>query len=125
MEYSEKQDKFLTKLKNIRMCLRSDATPLDELPIKFTMGSSSHTPEQDVQFQTSDIVLWVKFLDKWGCPIPVEGETDTLDTFVDSSFYFIRYCDPNNEEELCSKEKYKQVDVYVGGNEHATTFDLC
>jgi leucyl-tRNA synthetase len=42
-----------------------------------------------------------------------------LDTFVDSSFYFIRYCDPNNENELCSKEKYKQVDVYVGGNEHA------
>jgi leucyl-tRNA synthetase len=55
----------------------------------------------------------------WGCPIPIEGETDTLDTFVDSSFYFIRYCDPTNENELCSKEKYKQVDVYVGGNEHA------
>jgi leucyl-tRNA synthetase len=55
----------------------------------------------------------------WGCPIPVEGETDTLDTFVDSSFYFIRYCDPNNDNELCSKDKYKQVDVYVGGNEHA------
>jgi len=42
-----------------------------------------------------------------------------LDTFVDSSFYFIRYCDPTNEVELCSKEKYKPVDVYVGGNEHA------
>lgn len=56
---------------------------------------------------------------KWGCPIPIEGETDTLDTFVDSSFYFIRYCDPNNENEICSKDKYKQVDVYVGGSEHA------
>jgi leucyl-tRNA synthetase len=55
----------------------------------------------------------------WGCPIPVDGEVDTLDTFVDSSFYFVRYCDPFNENELCSKEKYKQVDVYVGGNEHA------
>lgn len=55
----------------------------------------------------------------WGCPIPIEGETDTLDTFVDSSFYFIRYCDPNNETELCSPEKYKQVDLYVGGAEHA------
>ena len=44
---------------------------------------------------------------------------DTLDTFVDSSFYFVRYCDPFNDNELCSKEKYKQVDVYVGGNEHA------
>lgn len=56
---------------------------------------------------------------KWGCPIPIEGETDTLDTFVDSSFYFVRYCDPNNDNELCSKDKYKQVDLYVGGSEHA------
>lgn len=56
---------------------------------------------------------------KWGCPIPIEGEEDTMDTFVDSSFYFIRYCDPINEEEICSKGKYKQVDLCVGGNEHA------
>lgn len=56
---------------------------------------------------------------KWGCPIPVEGETDTLDTFMDSSFYYVRYCDPNNEEQLCAPEKYKQVDICVGGAEHA------
>lgn len=56
---------------------------------------------------------------KWGCPIPIEGETDTLDTFVDSSFYYIRYCDPNNENELCSKDKYQPVSLYVGGKEHA------
>lgn len=56
----------------------------------------------------------------WGCPIPIEGETDTLDTFVDSSFYFVRYMDPYNENELCAKDKYHQVDLYVGGAEHAT-----
>lgn len=56
---------------------------------------------------------------KWGCPIPIPGETDTLDTFVDSSFYFIRYCDPDNYSELCNISKYRQVDLYVGGNEHA------
>jgi len=56
----------------------------------------------------------------WGCPIPIEGETDTLDTFVDSSFYYVRYCDPHNNNELCAKDKYRQVDLYVGGSEHAT-----
>lgn len=56
---------------------------------------------------------------KWGCPIPIEGEPDTLDTFVDSSFYTIRYCDPNNNTQLVDFNKAKQVDVYVGGNEHA------
>lgn len=48
----------------------------------------------------------------WGCPIPVEDETDTLDTFVDSSFYTIMYCKYANVEPV-------PVDVYVGGNEHA------
>jgi leucyl-tRNA synthetase len=48
----------------------------------------------------------------WGCRIPVKGETDTLDTFVDSSFYYIIYC-------LVKGIKPKQVDLYVGGAEHA------
>lgn len=56
---------------------------------------------------------------KWGCPIPVDGETDTLDTFVDSSFYYVRYCDPSNGDMLCSPSKYRQVDMCVGGPEHA------
>lgn len=71
---------------------------------------------------------WLENLHDWcvsrqrsfGCPIPIEGETDTLDTFVDSSFYHIRYCDSKNTEELCSKEKFQQPDLYVGGKEHAT-----
>ena len=55
---------------------------------------------------------------KWGCPIPVEGEEDTLDTFVDSSFYYLRFL-TDSEDEFLPREKYKQVDLYVGGNEHA------
>jgi leucyl-tRNA synthetase len=55
---------------------------------------------------------------KWGCPIPVEGEEDTLDTFVDSSFYYLRYL-TDSEDEFLPRGKYKQVDLYVGGNEHA------
>lgn len=55
---------------------------------------------------------------KWGCPIPVEGETDTLDTFVDSSFYFLRYLTDSSDEFLPA-EQYHPVDLYVGGPEHA------
>lgn len=56
---------------------------------------------------------------KWGCPIPIDGETDTLDTFVDSSYYFLRYFDPYNEDRIFEGFKPKQYDLYVIGNEHA------
>jgi leucyl-tRNA synthetase len=55
---------------------------------------------------------------KWGCPIPIDGETDTLDTFVDSSFYYLRYL-TDSDTEFLPKDAYKQVDLYVGGPEHA------
>jgi leucyl-tRNA synthetase len=55
---------------------------------------------------------------KWGTPIPVEGETDTLDTFVDSSFYYLRYL-TDSTDYLIPKEDYQQVDLYIGGAEHA------
>jgi leucyl-tRNA synthetase len=92
--------------------------PEDQLPI---------VAPDDVEFLPtgqSPLALNEEFLHTT-CPIcggPARRETDTMDTFVDSSWYFLRFCDPWSTDRPFDPEAarhFMPVDVYIGGVEHA------
>ena len=92
--------------------------PEDQLPVKL--------PE-DVSFDggaISPLATSENFLNTT-CPCcggPARREIDTMDTFIDSSWYFLRYADARNDQEVFKKEIAKywmNVDQYIGGIEHA------
>ncbi len=101
-------------------CAKCGTVPVPEsdLPVKL--------PEK-VEFAGKSVPSLSKFDDWVNVPCPSCGaaarrETDTMDTFLDSSWYFLRYADANNEETVFSKDRVNQwlpVDQYVGGIEHA------
>lgn len=97
------------------------AVPYDELPLKlppvenFEPGTDSESPLAKI-----DSFVHCK-CPKCGCD--AKRETDTMPQWAGSSWYFLRYCDPNNNDEFASQEALKYwmpVDWYNGGMEHVT-----
>ena len=89
--------------------------PLDKLPIKLPEKIDLNTKGNPLDFQEE----WKKIIiDGEECTL----ETDTLDTFVDSSWYFLRFCSPNKSDQPYDIDDIKYwmpVDQYIGGVEHA------
>jgi len=86
--------------------------PRDQLPV--TLPSSTSTKN----FHDKKNWLQTKC---HKCGGDATREADTMDTFVDSSWYFLRFLDPKNTKEMFSGEKVKEtfpVDLYIGGKEH-------
>jgi leucyl-tRNA synthetase len=102
-------------------CDKCGVVPEENLPVLLP-DLEDFTPRDDGKSPLAKVEDFVNTT----CPkCGGEGhrETDTLDTFVDSSWYFLRYCDSNNKEEFADKKKLKHwmpVDFYSGGSEHTT-----
>ena len=89
--------------------------PLDNLPLKLPEKIDLNTTGNPLEHQNE----WKKIkINGEDCTI----ETDTLDTFVDSSWYFLRFCSPKNNDYGFTFEEinyWMPVDQYIGGVEHA------
>jgi leucyl-tRNA synthetase len=95
--------------------------PESELPLRLP-DVKDYEPTDNGESPLSKITDWVNTTCPH-CGAPAKRETDTMPNWAGSSWYFLRYCDPNNLEALASKEAldyWMPVDWYNGGMEHVT-----
>lgn len=88
---------------------------INELPVELP-NVSSYKPTGTGESPLAAVTEWVNLENG-------KRETDTMPGWAGSSWYFLRYTDPNNSDEFASKDAldyWNQVDLYVGGSEHAT-----
>jgi leucyl-tRNA synthetase len=96
------------------------AVPYDQLPVELPeLKGADLKPKGTSPLAAAD--EWVN-VDCPQCGGPAKRDSDTMDTFVDSSWYFLRYCSPHYTEGPFDEEavrRWMPADIYVGGVEHA------
>ena len=95
--------------------------PEDQLPVRLP-EVEHYEPTDTGESPLSKIDWWVNTTCPC-CGAPAKRETDTMPQWAGSSWYFLRYCDPDNKNELASREAidyWMPVDWYNGGMEHVT-----
>ena len=91
--------------------------PEDQLPVRLPEDVTFDVPGNPLDRHPT----W-KHVNCPSCGKPARRETDTMDTFVDSSWYFLRYLDARNDERPWARDAvdhWMPVDLYIGGVEHA------
>ncbi len=97
------------------------AVPDDQLPVVLP-SVDNYEPTENGQSPLSMIDSWVNTV----CPTcgkPAKRETDTMPNWAGSSWYYLRYFDPQNDQKFADRKKldyWQAVDLYLGGMEHTT-----
>ena len=104
-------------------CDKCGTVPLNDSDLPLTLPKTNdYMPNESGNSPLSKIDKWVNCK----CPKcggPAKRETDTMPNWAGSSWYWLRYCDPHNDNALADFEKLKywgSVDCYTGGTEHIT-----
>lgn len=100
----------------------------EPFPIKWKNGTAYQLPESELPLELPHVDSYkpgpegegpLANIPEW---VEKELETNTMPGYAGSSWYFLRYMDPRNEQEFCSRrasDYWNQVDIYIGGTEHA------
>lgn len=94
--------------------------PEDQLPLLLP-DVDAIKPSGTGESPLANVTEWVNTTDP-ETGLPARRETNTMPQWAGSCWYYLRYIDPHNDKELCSKEKQQEwlpVDLYIGGAEHA------